>query len=171
MASGMTSSMMLTALCDVLRDMFKDKRFTGQEGKKRIKVYEWELPISTDNDEDVDTDDAAAPFIIVSLESGTINSPDETQIVNAIMTICCYDDGTERLGYKEVNNIKEDIVQRFCKTRYFGGWFTILMDEYHPIDWAMQKDPTDPYYYGAVSMWVTIPAMTQEQDERIGSLV
>ena len=35
----------------------------------------------------------------------------------------------------------------------------------------MQKDPTDPYYYGAVSMWVTIPAMTQEQDERIGGLV
>ena len=50
MASGMTSSMMLTALCDVLRDMFKDKWFTGQEGKKRIKVYEWEQPISTDND-------------------------------------------------------------------------------------------------------------------------
>ena len=71
-----------------------------------------------------------------------------------------YDEGKEREGYQDVANIKEDIVQRACTAPYFGGAFTILK----PIAWALQQDDTAPYYYGAVTMNCTAPAMTQDTE-------
>ena len=76
------------------------------------------------------------------------------------LIICAYDTGIERAGFQDVANIKEDIVQRACTAPYFGGAFTILK----PIAWALQQDDTAPYYYGAVTMNCTAPAMTQDTE-------
>ena len=50
--------------------------------------------------------------------------------------------------------------RRACTAPYFGGAFTILK----PIAWALQQDDTAPYYYGAVTMNCTAPAMTQDTE-------
>jgi len=59
-----------------------------------------------------------------------------------------------------MSNIKEDIIQHLCAKPYFGGAFTVLK----PISWAVQKDESDPYYYGAIAMTCTAPAMTQDTE-------
>ena len=63
-------------------------------------------------------------------------------------------------GCFDVANIKEDIIQRVCARPYFGGVFTVLK----PITWALQKDRTPPYYFGAVTLTCTAPAMTQDTE-------
>ena len=118
------------------------------------------MPVPEDYDADVDTDAAAAPYIVVRMTGGEIKNDDGPQAVEFSLIVCAYDEGKEREGYQDVANIKEDIVQRLCTKPYFGGAFTVLK----PIAWAMQQDDTYPYYFGACSLTCTAPAMTQDTE-------
>jgi len=149
---------MQQALCDELGELFHNKKFSGQEGRKALRIFKQNLPIDTGYDDDVDTDAAAAPYIVVLLSGGEVPDKSSPQTVEVMLTICCYDDGLEREGYQDVQNIKEDIIQHFCEKPWFGGAFTVQF----PMSWAMQMDDTHPYYFGAVLMTCTAPTKTSE---------
>lgn len=155
---GRTPQLCHEALCEMLEELFAGKKYTGQEGQKELQIIRQDLPIPEDNDEDVDLDSCAAPYIKVSMTAGEI--PDDTgpQMVEFSLTICAYDPGRKREGFQEVANIKEDIIQRVCTRPYFGGAFTIL----RPIAWALQQDMSPPYYFGACILTCTAPALTQD---------
>ncbi len=157
---GQTPQLCQDALIEMLQELFKEKRFTGQEGRKPLKVYKQDLYIPEGIDEDVDLDIACAPYIVVSMTGGEILDANSPQKVEFSLVICVYDAGTKRVGFQDVSNIKEDIVQRCCSAPYFGGIFTILK----PIAWAIQQDPTPPYYFGALTLTCTAPAMTQDRE-------
>ena len=144
----------------MLEELFQGKKYTGQEGRKPLKVYKQDLPVPESNDEDVDTDAAAAPYIVARMSGGTVKNDGGPQEVEFSLIICAYDEGLERDGYQDVANIKEDIIQRLCTRPYFGGCFTVLK----PIAWAMQNDDTHPYYFGACNLVCTAPAMTQDTE-------
>lgn len=118
------------------------------------------LPVPEDYDADVDTDAAAAPYIVARMTGGAIKDESGPQTVEFSLIVCAYDEGGAREGYQDVANIKEDIVQRVCTRPYFGGAFTILK----PVVWAMQQDDTHPYYFGACTLTCTAPAMTQDTE-------
>lgn len=163
---GRTPQLCQDALIDVLRELFKGQKYDGPGGsQKEITVYKQDIPIPTDNDIDADTDEAPAPYIVVSMNGGGISNDNTTQNVDFSLVICCYDNGLNRVGYQDVSNIKEDIIQRFCTRPYFGGCFTVLK----PITWALQTESSEPYYYGAITLTCTAPAMTQ--DAELGELV
>lgn len=155
---GQTPRLAQDAMVEELKQLFKGKKYAGPAGRELLNVYKQDVPIPEDNDEDADTEAAASPYVVVELTGGVINTPDEPQIVEMSLTICAFDTSTKRVGYQDVVNIKEDIVQRFCTMPYFGGAFTVN----YPITWAMQRDDTHPYYYGAVLLNVTVPAMTSD---------
>lgn len=155
---GRTPQLCQDALIEMLEELFKGKKYSGQEGRKALTVYKQDLPVPQDNDVDADTDEAAAPYIVVQMTGGHIRDEDEPQTVDFSIIVCCYDTGIKREGYQDVANIKEDIVQRVCTAPYFGGAFTILK----PIAWALQVDDTAPYYFGACTLTCTAPAMTQD---------
>mgnify|MGYP001521688596 CR=1 FL=1 len=147
-------------LIEMLRELFAGKKYNGQEGRKPLAIFKQDLPIPEENDVDADTDVAHAPYIVVRMTGGEIADDKSPQTVEFSLIICAYDTGIERAGFQDVANIKEDIVQRACTAPYFGGAFTILK----PIAWALQQDDTAPYYYGAVTMNCTAPAMTQDTE-------
>lgn len=153
---GMTPRLAQSALADEMRKLFEGKKYAGQEGRKELNVFEQDTPIPQGDDDDVDTDRANAPYVVVQMDGGAVNTPDNPQMVDFTLVICAFDRGADRQGYQDVANIKEDIVQRFCTAPYFGGAYTIQ----YPITWAMQMDDTYPYYYGAVLLKCTTPAMT-----------
>lgn len=157
---GRTPQLCQDALVEMLEELFQGKKYTGQEGRKPLKVYKQDLPVPESNDEDVDTDAAAAPYIVARMSGGTVKNDDGPQEVEFSLIICAYDEGLEQDGYQDVANIKEDIVQRLCTRPYFGGCFTVLK----PIAWAMQNDDTNPYYFGACNLVCTAPAMTQDTE-------
>ncbi len=160
---GRTPQLCQDALIEVLEELFAGKKYTGPAGEKEITVYKQDLPIPLDNDVDADTNDAPAPYIVVQMSGGGIANDNTTQNVEFSIVICCYDSELKREGYQEVANIKEMIIQRLCTKPYFGGCFTILK----PITWALQVESSEPYYYGAITMTCTAPAMTPE----LGDLV
>lgn len=157
---GRTPQLCQDALIEVLKELFKGKKYNGQQGRKPLKIYKQDLPITDNNDSDVDTDAAAAPYAVVRMTGGQIEDDNSPQKVEFSLVICAYDLGNAREGYQDVTNIKEDIIQRFCTRPYFGGAFTVLK----PIVWAMQQDDTHPYYFGACNLTCTAPAMTQDTE-------
>jgi len=157
---GQTAQLCQDALIEALEELFAGKKYNGQEGRKLLKIFKQDLPIPEDNDVDVDTDEANAPYIVVRMTGGEIADDDGPQTVEFGLVICTYDTGIRREGYQDVANIKEDIVQRVCSAPYFGGAFTILK----PVTWAMQQDDTAPYYFGACNLICTAPALTQDME-------
>lgn len=158
---GGTPRLCQDAMIELLRELFAGKKFNGQKGDKEISLVKQDLPIpKRQGDRRADTDAAYAPYIVVQMDDGVIPDDDSPQLVGLSLVICTYDRGTERTGYQEMTNIKEDIIQRLCTRPYFGDAFTVLK----PISWAVQKDSTEPYYYGAVTLTCTAPAMTQDTE-------
>lgn len=156
---GMTAQMCQDALIQTLQELFAGERYNGQKGRKPLKIYRQDLPIPEDNDSDVDTDRACAPFVVVQMTGGQIPDDTSPQTVDFSLVICAYDQGNDRAGWQDVANIKEKIVQRACRAPWFGGAYTIRK----PIAWAMQQDDTAPYYYGAVTLSCTSPVMNQDE--------
>lgn len=157
---GRTPQLCHDALIEVLKDLFKGKKYVGQEGRKELKIFKQDLPVPEDDDYDSDSDIAAAPYIVAKMTGGEIKTDDTAQTVDFSLVICAYDTGKKREGYQDVANIKEDIIQRLCTRPYFGGAFTVLK----PIVWAMQQDDTAPYYFGACNFTCTAPALTQDTE-------
>jgi hypothetical protein len=157
---GRTPQLCQDALIEMLEELFEGKKYMGQEGRKPLKIVHQDIDIPTDNDEDVDTDLCAAPYIKVTMTGGEIPDADSPQLVEFSLTICTYDTGTKHEGYRDVANIKEDIIQRVCTRPYFGGAFTILK----PIAWAIQQDPSTPYFFAACILTCTAPALTQDTE-------
>lgn len=158
---GGTPQLCQDALIEVLEELFAGKKYEGQQGRKELKILKQDLPIpKRQRDRKVDTDEAAAPYVLVEMNEGAILDDDRPQIVEFSLVICAYDRGTDNEGCQDVTNIKEDIIQCLCARPYFGGAFTVLK----PITWALQKDRTPPYYFGAVTLTCTAPAMTQDTE-------
>lgn len=157
---GRTAQLCQDALIEMLTELFDGKKFCGQESRKTLKIFKQDLPIPESNDEDVDTDAAEAPYIVVRMTGGDIETDDSPQTVQFSLIVCAYDTGVKREGWQDVANIKEDIIQRVCTAPYFGGVFTVLK----PITWALQVDDTHPYYFGACTLTCTAPAMTQDTE-------
>lgn len=157
---GRTPQLCQDAMVDMLTELFWGKKYSGQEGRKSVKIFKQDLPIPESYDADADTDAAAAPYIMVRLTGGQIIDDDSPQKVDFSIIICAYDEGDEREGYQDVANMKEDIIQRLCTRPYFGGCFTVLK----PLVWAMQADDTHPYYFGACNISCTAPALTQDNE-------
>lgn len=158
---GRTPQLCQDALIEMLKELFEGRTFTGQEGRKPLKIFRQDIDIPLDNDEDVDIDiSAAAPYIKVAMTGGEIPDDDSPQLVEFSLTICAYDTGTRHEGFRDVANIKEDIIQRVCTRPYFGGAFTILK----PVAWAIQQDMSPPYYFAACALICTAPALTQDTE-------
>ena len=156
---GGTRQLCQDAMIEMLEELFAGKKFNSQEGKKELKIVKQNLPIpKRQRDKKADTDEAAAPYIVVEMNEGAIPDDDGPQIVEFSLVICAYDKGTDREGYQDVTNIKEDIIQRVCARPYFGGVFTVLK----PITWALQQDNTPPYYFGAVTLIVRRRIMAED---------
>lgn len=161
---GGTPQLCQDAFVEMLEELFAGKKFAGQESRKELKIIKQNLPIpKRQRDRKADTDEATAPYVLVGMNEGAILDDDSPQIVEFSLVICAYDKGTDNGGCEDVANIKEDIIQRVCAHPYFGGAFTILK----PIEWALQKDRTPPYYFGAITLNCTAPAMTQDTEMEV----
>ena len=155
---GRTAQLCQDAIIEMLEEMFAGKKYNGQNGRKPLNVYKQDLPIPEQNDDDVDTEAAAAPYILVRMIGGEIPDDNSPQSVDFSLTVCAYDTGIDREGFQDVANIKEDIIQRVCARPYFGGAFTVKK----PITWALQTEDSHPYYFGACFLSCTAPALTQD---------
>ena len=84
---GRTPQLCQDALIETLQELFKGKKYNGQEKRKELTIYKQDLPIPEDTDYDVDTDRASAPYIVVQMTNGAIREDDEAKKVEFSMVI------------------------------------------------------------------------------------
>lgn len=113
-------------------------------GSGTICVFEQNLPIR----ESGVTEDPF-PYIIVRLDTGGIDSPADPHKVNVILLIGVYDDDKQNQGHKAVLEIIENIQTHYEKfPTLCGGNFQFT----DPFQWALQDEPSYPYFYGACNL-------------------
>lgn len=79
---GGTPQICQDALIEVLENLFAGKKFTGQEGRKELKIIKQSLTIpKRQRDRKADTDEATAPYVLVEMNEGAILDDDSPQIV------------------------------------------------------------------------------------------
>ena len=93
---GRTPELCQDAMIEMLKELFKGKFFSGQTGRKELKVYEQDLPIPQENDSDTDTDAAAAPYIVVRLSDGRCERGQRPAGNEPQLDHCAYDTGLTR---------------------------------------------------------------------------
>lgn len=97
---GRTPQLCQDALIETLEELFAGKKYNGQQSRKELKIFKQDLPVPEDYDADVDTDAAAAPYIVVRMTGGEIKNDDGPQAVEFSLIVCAYDEGKEREGYR-----------------------------------------------------------------------
>lgn len=118
---GRTPQLCQDALIEMLEELFAGKKYNGQQGRKPLNIYKQDLPVPEDYDADVDTDAAAAPYIVARMTGGAIKDESGPQTVEFSLIVCAYDEGGAREGYQDVANIKEDIVQHADLQNLYPG--------------------------------------------------
>lgn len=78
---GRTPQLCQDALIEMLEELFTGKKYNGQQGRKPLKIYKQDLPVPEDYDADVDTDAAAAPYIVARMTGGAIKDESGPQTV------------------------------------------------------------------------------------------
>lgn len=158
--TGYTSEMCQQAMIDELKELFRDMKFTGQEGEKSLKIFKQFIPSPTDDDDDVDTNESNFPCIIVSRTSGEVVNEKDPQLVLLQLIICCYDRGTDRQGYEDTGNIIEAIMQHFKRKPVFGEAFKVG----YPRKWELSDDDMDFYYWGIVNLICETPNTLKNEE-------
>lgn len=80
----------------MLEELFTGKKYNGQQGRKPLKIYKQDLPVPEDYDADVDTDAAAAPYIVARMTGGAIKDESGPQTVEFSLIVCAYRRRAER---------------------------------------------------------------------------
>ena len=108
-----------------------------------IGVFEQGLPIR-----DTGADDPY-PYIIIRLDTGGTETPTDAHKVNVILLIGVYDDDKQNQGHKSVLEIIERIQAHYEQQPTLSGGVFQFTD---PFKWALQDEPSFPYFYGACNL-------------------
>lgn len=161
--AGYTSEMCQQAMVEEMENLFKGRTFSGQQGMKPLKIYKQFIPIQTDDDDNIDTNESPYPCLIVKETSGTIKKlTAKTQQVLIQLIFCAYDQNVDRQGYVDAVNIKEAIIQHFEEQPVFGGTFKINDDS--PVEWDLSDDDMDDYYWGIVNLICDVPNVIRNKE-------
>ncbi len=162
------------AIINDLEKLFSGNNFkTPNKKMKPPRAYRQQLP----QFDAQDTDDFF-PYIIVRVDSGSVENQTDPQIVNVLLVIGIYDDGTEE--YRP-NGETEFVGEDGWDTRNFGSISVMeiiekIQTHYEqkpslekssfyfdgPFHWAMPDEDSFPYYFGVCELAFTIAAPRKE---------
>lgn len=128
---GRTPQLCQDALIEMLEELFAGKKYNGQQGRKPLNIYKQDLPVPEDYDADVDTDAAAAPYIVARMTGGAIKDESGPQTVEFSLIVCAYDEGGAREGYATKLYVRGIDGNRVVVSTLKSGAITGAVDKKH----------------------------------------
>lgn len=153
----MTPLELIDALADELGELFSDWRYKCKKDTLiPLNIYKQDLPkLGLDYTQD----EQPVPYIIVRLIRGKdTGERDSFYTVSVCLIVAVWDGDSESQGYRDVQNIFQEIYLRFHKNpnlknkaAYTGEW-----------TWVAQEDNYYPYFIAACNLDFTIGAVRKE---------
>jgi len=121
-----------------------------------IRVFEQALPIREGGGED------PYPYLIVRLDAGGVESPTDPHRIGVLVLAGVYDGDRRNQGHRTVLELLERIQDHYgAHPTLDGGAFRFA----DPFRWALQDEPSYPYFYGACELAFTTHAPRTEGSE------
>ncbi len=146
----MTARELQVDLVEDLQDYFSGRSYrTPSGGVAPLQVFPQNLPRTMSEDED-----DPFPYIVVRLESGSIEHQESSHKIAVMLLIGIYDDGMENNGHELVLEVIEKILAHF-ENRPNLKEFAFV----DPFEWVLQDEQSWPYFFGAVNLNFDAPPM------------
>ncbi len=154
----MTARDLQDYIVEDLQKVFRRDHFKTPDGKMAApRVYAQYLPKKETNDED-----DPFPYIIVRLDSGSIEKQTDPHKIAVILLVGIFDDNLDNQGHRSVLEIIERIQFHYEETPALKEF--VFID---PFNWALQDEESYPYYFGAVNLTFQGPAPRAKWSELV----
>ncbi len=182
----MTQEFLQDAMVKDLEQLFEGETLKNSAGvERRIRVYPQDVPIRAGSDIEDEPEPAAdadleveqpedqeppgaaqpedvpEPYVVVHLNGGELPAPDEQQKVEAVLVVCVYDPDPNRQGFRDALHIVNKILTHYAENSIVGRRYEVQ----YPIKWVTHEEDTHPYYYAAMALTLTAPAIFKEVPE------
>lgn len=186
----MTQEFLQDAMVEDLRQLFKGETLKNSAGVEcQIQVFPQDLPIRAGSDiepepdpveepdleadpledgpvedaepEQTEPEDVPEPYVIVRLPGGELPAQDERQTVEAILVVCVCDPDPNRQGFRDALHIVNTILTHYAENGIVARRYEVQ----YPIKWVTQEEDTHPYYFAAMALKLSAPAIFKEVPE------
>lgn len=152
---------LLEELEEILKDeLFKNESYDLEDEISKeyipLNFFTQDLPLESSREED----ESHFPYIIVKMDSGSVQDADSAHEVKVIVVVGLFDNNSNKQGYRDVMHIINMIYERFAKNPLLCNQYVAKM----PFNWALQDEDTHPYYFGGFEMSFEIPAIKKEDE-------
>lgn len=168
----MTARDLQTAIMEDLDRLFQESRYkTPGNTLAALKTHRQRI-----NKQDAQDTEDPFPYIIVRLESGSVESVTDPHRVDVLLLIGIFDDATgdfrdpppeeggwdnRNFGDAAVLEIIERIQTHYEQNPHLGDGF----DFDGPFKWVLQDEDSYPYYFGGCELTFTLPAPRRERSQ------
>ena len=180
----MTQEFLQDAMVADLEQLFEGETLKNSAGvERRIRVYPQDVPIRAGSDieedpepvedmeaeqpesqeppEGTEPEDVPEPYVIVRLPGGELPAQDERQTVEAVLVVCVCDPDPNRQGFRDALHIVNKILTHYGENGIVGRRYEVQ----YPIKWVTQEEDTHPYYFAAMALKLSAPAIFKEVPE------
>lgn len=148
----MTARELQEAMAEDLKELFSDARYKTPEGGMAAPgIYKQALP--KQESFDPDEEEEPFPYIIVRIDSGTIETPRDPHKITMVLLVGVYDDSLDNSGHVSVLEILERIQMHYQEKPLLKQFAYT-----DPFKWALQDEPSWPHFFGAASVNFNAPA-------------
>ncbi len=182
----MTQEFLQDAMVADLEQLFEGETLKNSAGmERRIRVYPQDVPIRAGSDieedqepvedldpeaeqledqapaEEIEPEDVPEPYVIVRLPGGELPAQDERQTVEAVLVVCVCDPDPNRQGFRDALHIVNKILTHYAANNIVARRYEVQ----YPIKWVTQEEDTHPYYFAAMALKLSAPAIFKEVPE------
>ena len=175
----MTQESLQDALVADLEQFFEGESLKNSAGvERKIRVFPQDLPIRAGSDieedpeqeaeqlggqlpEETEPEDVPEPYVIVRIPGGELPAQDTRQTVEAVLVVCVCDPDPNRQGFRDALHIVNKILTHYAANNMVARRYEVQ----YPIKWVTQEEDTHPYYFAAMALKLSAPAIFKEVPE------
>lgn len=131
----------------LLDEVFKDMLIFEN---KEMKVFEYDLPLSSDFDDDDNDNEPFFPCCIVRTRGGEIKNANDPQLTTVEIIVAVKDASKDMSGHRDLIITINRIRDYFLANGGIRNKFRLM----RPIKWGINEDNTIPYFVGnIITQW------------------
>lgn len=153
----MNETRLQDALVSDLERLFRNRRYKTAGGElAAVSVFAQNLPKRESED-----DDDPFPYIIVRLDSGTVENQVSPSKAAVLLLVGMYDDDRKNQGHRAVLEVLEEVRRHYEEVPLLDGAF-VFSDPYR---WTLQEEESYPYFFGGAELSFDLPAPRRKWSE------